>query len=349
MQEDEVLIIDFKALFRILWKEKWWIIGITMLFSILGLVYAFNAREEFVSQGKILPEAQSKAGSLGQFSGMAALVGVDLGSVSGGTGVDAVRPDLYPDVITSTPFYLQLFKTKVRTKDNREISFESYYHQAVEEGKKPKNKLTEKYPVKEDGIIVVNRLNEIRLVDLRNRINSSIDKKSGVISISTKMPDPVVAADVSRFAMNYLMDYIKQYRTEKLRKDVDYLGEQVASSRGKYYSTQQKKASYSDQYQAGTIRMQSADVQRERIESEYRLSSSFYNELLKKYEEAKFRLHQETPVFQVLEPPVTPVKKSEPKRIVIVFSLTFLGAFLGLLIAILKGKNLKNIIRRNAE
>lgn len=339
----EEISLDFKALFRIIWKEKWWIILITALMTGLGIIYALRAREEFEARGRILPEVQTKgSGGLSQFAGIASLAGVDLSSMGGGS-VDAVRPDLYPDVINTTPFYLELFKTQVYTRENKKMAFEQYFHEVIEEGKEPKEAFLKKYPVKEDGIIVVNRLDEARLKNLRQRISANIDKKSGVISINAKMPDPVVAAGITRFAMEYLMNYVKNYRTQKLRQDVDYLGQQVAASRGKYYSTQEKKARYTDQFQ--DMRLQSADVQRERIESEYRLSSSFYNELLKKYEEAKFKLHQETPVFQVLEPPVVPVLKSEPKRAVISLVFMILGGVMALGIVLIKGKNWKAVVK----
>lgn len=339
---EQEVSIDFKALFRVLWKEKWWIVLITMIVTTLGLVYAFAAREEFTTQGKILPELQGKAGSsLSQFAGLASLAGIDLSSLGSGSGIDAVRPDLYPDVITSTPFYLELFKVKVHTRDNSEMTFEQYYSNVIEKGEVPKEKLLKTYPVKEEGIILVNLLNEIRLKDLRKRITAGIDKKTGVITINSKMPDPVVAAEAAKFAMGYLMEYVKSYRTEKLRQDVNYLSDQVAASRGKYYTTQEKKAKYSDQFQE--IRLQSADIQRERIESEYRLSSSFYNELLKKYEEAKFKLHQETPVFKILEPPVVPVKKTEPKRSVIVLMSVIFGGIVAIFFVLLWKKRYKEV------
>jgi uncharacterized protein involved in exopolysaccharide biosynthesis len=344
---EEEISIDFKALFRLIWKEKWWILRIILLFGILGAGYAFMAREEFVSEGKILPEIQGKgSGSLGQFSGLAALAGVDLSSM-GGAGVDAVRPDLYPDVITSTPFYINLFKAKVKTKENKEFTFEEYYHSVIEKGKEPEEELLEKYPVKEEGIIVFNTLNEIRLEELRNRITSSIDKKNGVISISVKMPDPVVAAETAKFAMEYLMEYVKNYRTEKLKKDIAYLEDQLAVSRGKFYSTQEKKARYSDSFQ--DMRLQSADVQRERIESEYRLSSSFYNELLKRYEEAKFKLQQETPVFQVLEPPVASNFRSAPKRIIIMAGALFVGGVIALIFLLLRRNNYNEVLIKHPD
>jgi uncharacterized protein involved in exopolysaccharide biosynthesis len=333
--QEEILTINFRALFRILWKEKWWIILITSLFAILGGIYAFNQREEFVSSGKILPEVSGKGGGLSQYSGLAALAGVDLGAI-GASGTDAMRPDLYPNVISSTPFYLNLLKAKVRTKDNKEITFEQYYHSVIEDGEKAEDKVLKKYPVKEEGIIVINRLNELRLKDLRARVTSSIDKKSGVISITAKMPDPVVAADVTQFAMKYLMDYITNYRTEKYKMDVDFLGEQLSGAKGKYYSNQQKRASYADQYQMGAMRLQSADVQRERLESDYRMSSTLYNEILKKYEEAKFMVHKETPVFKVLEPPVVPNLKSEPKKSIILLTFLTFGSIVALIFVLIK-------------
>lgn len=342
--QEEFVTINFRVLFGVLWKEKWWIILFPVIAGLVGLFYAFSVREEFVSHGKILPEIQGKSGGLAQFSGIAALAGVDLGSAAAG-GADAIRPDLYPDVITSTPFYLELLKINVKDRENQDYTFENYYHKIIEEGKEPDKEFLKEVPVKEEGIVVVNMLNENRLEDLRSRITSSIDKKTGIISISAKMPDPVVAAEVTKFAMGYLMSYVKEYRTEKLKRDVEYLRDQVSSSRGKYYSTQEKKASYSDQFQMGTIREQSADVQRERIESEYRLTSSFYNELLKKLEEAKFKLHQETPVFQILEAPVVPNLKSEPRKALILLLALFLGGIFSLCFILIKEQNFRQIFK----
>lgn len=337
-----VISIDFKAFFNALWKSKILFLLITSVFTILGLIYAFTAREEFVSEGKILPEVQSKAGGLSQFAGLASLAGVDLSSMA--TGTDAVRPDLYPDVIKSTPFYLALFKSRVRTRDNKEMSFEQFYHTVIEENKEIDSKLLKRFPVKDEGILVLNRLSEKRIKNLRTRVTAAIDKKSGVITINSKIPDPVVAADVSRFAMEYLTSYVTSYRTEKLKREVDFLAERVAVSRGKYYNNQEKKAQYSDQFQAPTIRLQSADVQRERLESEYRISSSFYNELLKKYEEAKIRLNQETPVFKILEPPVVPTLKSEPRKVIIISISFIIGCLVSIIIIVFIKSNYRKIV-----
>ncbi|MBA4854106.1 GNVR domain-containing protein [Emticicia sp. BO119] len=339
--QNNIIRINFQAFLKAIWKEKYYFLLIFILFVSLGLWYAFYLPEQFTSEGKILPEVQSKNNKFGGLSGLASLAGVDIATLE---GTEAIRPDLYPDILKSTPFFLSLLHYKVTTKNNKNLTFEQFYHQMIEKGKEIPERKNKRFPVKENGFLVLNQLNEDRILELKERIQANIDKKSGIITISVKMPDPVVSADIAHFSMVYLTEYIKNYRVDKLKKDLDFLEERVNMARGKFYSNQTKKAQYSDQFQLPTIRLQSADVQRERIESEYRMSSSFYNELLKKYEEAKIKLQQETPVFQILEPPRVPTRKSEPKKLLILLGAMFLGSVLGLVFILLKNSNFKQII-----
>lgn len=342
-QKDEVLSINIRAFFQIVWKEKLTIIGICIVLGIVGIIYSFSIREEFISSGKILPEVQSKSASgLGQFAGLASLAGVDIGSMSGG-GADAVRPDLYPDLLKATPFFLELSKVKVKTKDSKEYIFNDFYDKYVLDNKIKDEDKKLKFATSKD-YLAVNYQTEKNLKDLRKRITASYDKKTGVITIDVKMPDPVVAAEITSFSMKYLTEYIITYRTEKAKNDLQFLADRLNSAKGKYYSNQEKKAQYSDQFQLGTIKLQSADIQRERIESEYKLTSNMYNGLLQKYEEAKMRLQQETPVLKVLEPPVVPNRKSEPKKSVIVIIFSVIGIIIGVGLALIRKGNYKLII-----
>lgn len=342
-EEKDIISIDFSAFFRVIWKEKVLILAITLLFALGGVYSALSAREEFISTGKILPEYQSKAGGLSQFAGLASLAGVDLSSAAA-AGADAIRPDLYPDVLKSTPFFLDLFKTKVKTKDNKEMTFSQFYDTFVLDDKIEEKDTKVKFP-KGNQYIAVSYQTEKNLKDLRERISAVIDKKSGLITVTVKLPDPVVATIITDYSMNFLTNYITNYRTEKAKRDLDFLAERLDAAKGKYYTNQVKKAQYSDQNQLSMIKLQAADLQRERIESEYKISSTFYNSLLQKYEEAKLKLQQETPVLKVLEPPVVPNKRSEPKRVIVVILATFLGGIFGIIFGLIRKKNYKLVIK----
>lgn len=342
-EEKDIISIDFSAFFKIIWKEKIWIIPITLLFTIGGITYALYAREEFVSTGKILPEYQSKAGGLGQFAGLASLAGIDVSSAGGG-GSDAIRPDLYPDVLKSTPFFLDLFKVKVKTTENKEMTFSQFYDNFVLDNDIKEKDTKIKFPTS-NQYIAVSYQTEKNLKDLRERISAVIDKKTGLITVTVKLPDPVVATIITDYSMNFLTNYITNYRTEKAKRDLNFLAERLDAAKGKYYNNQAKKAQYSDQYQLSMMKLQAADLQRERIESEYKISSTFYNTLLQKYEEAKLKLQQETPVIKVLEPPVVPNKRSEPKRAIVVLIATFLGGIFGIIFGLIRKKNYKLVIK----
>jgi uncharacterized protein involved in exopolysaccharide biosynthesis len=338
MEQEDIITIDFKALFKVLWKEKWLIIAITLLFTIGGTWYAFTAREEFVSEGKILPEVATGGNSgLGGLANMIGIGGFELGLKN---STDAIRPDLYPNVLASTPFFLELFNQKFLTKENIKKPFYEYYSELFNSNESNiKKKTLPTFSPK--GISSLDKETEDKIKNLKERISANIDKRTGLITISTKMPDPLIAAEITKFSMDYLTQYVTLYRTEKIKSEVDFLEQKVYSAKDKYYKDQTRKAGYEDQFAAPTIRLQIADIQRERLNSEYKMSSSVYNELLKKYEESKIKLQQETPVFRILEPPNLPASKSEPKRIFIIFIFATLGIMLSFLTILLKSYTLK--------
>lgn len=336
----EVIRFSFKGFLQVLWKEKILFIIIMVIFIGCGFWYSTTLREEFTSQGKILPELSGRSSRLGNLSGLASLAGIEIGGVE---TTEAIRPDLYPNIIESAPFFLDLLKHTITTKDNKRVTFEKFYHDTFEKNFKEKEKIANEASANPNGYLVLDTKNEARIKSLKQRIVVAIDKKSFVILITVKMPDPVVAAEVASFTMKYLTQYVTSYRIEKARKDMDFLAQRVNEAKGKFYTNQTKKANYSDQFQLSTIRMQSADVQRERIESEYRMSSTFYNELLKKYEESKIKVQQETPIFKVLEPPIVPTRKSAPVKSIIILEFLALGVVVFLIVMLIKNRNYKKV------
>ena len=346
-QNEDIISINFKTFFSIL-KKEWLIVAIiTTLFAALSLVYGFSLKNEFTAEGRILPEIQSKGASkLGGLSSLAGLAGINLDNLSSS---EAIRPDLYPDIVASTPFYLYLLKQKVTTKENKTISFEAYLKENFEQ----KNWLSNFFSadsssmiaiaaLKDSTLLVLTKKQDATIENLKKRIGASYDKKSGVISISAKMPDPVAASSVARLTMNYITEYVGKYRTEKARQDLFFLQERVNDARGRFYGQQAKKAQYTDQ--AKYIALQTADLQRERIDADYKVSTSVYNNLLAQLEQAKIKVQEETPVFQVLEPPKVPLKKSEPHRSIILAIAMFLGFIVSVIFVLIRKGNYKKVI-----
>ncbi|RZK61570.1 MAG: lipopolysaccharide biosynthesis protein, partial [Pedobacter sp.] len=78
---------------------------------IIGALYAFSKPNVYTTQVSVLPEAQATGASgLGSLGSLAGLAGINLNNIA---GQDAIRPDLYPNVLQSVPFALDLLKQPV--------------------------------------------------------------------------------------------------------------------------------------------------------------------------------------------------------------------------------------------
>lgn len=92
--------IELREFFRVLWRKKWLIIGIVILFAVAGVVYSLSLPNIYKSEGVYAP-AQKEAGDgrmAGQLGGLASLAGVNLSS---GISSDI---DQAIALITSWPF-----------------------------------------------------------------------------------------------------------------------------------------------------------------------------------------------------------------------------------------------------
>ena len=113
--EQEIIKIDFTAIVkRLLLKRKvlYKIIGIG---SILGLVVAFSIPKTYQVKVTLSPES-GKAGGNNMAAGMASMLG--LGGLSAGIEQDALNVTLFPEIIKSSPFLLEIFNVRVKTLDD---------------------------------------------------------------------------------------------------------------------------------------------------------------------------------------------------------------------------------------
>ena len=84
------------------------------------------------------------------------------------------------------------------------------------------------------------------------------------------------------------------------------------------------------------LALQTAKIEEQRLQADYILAQNLFNNLSQQYEQAKIRVEEETPVFKTLEPTTIPLKRSEPKRTLIVIGFGVIGLIIGVAISILK-------------
>ena len=121
-EEDE---IDLIALAKTLWNGRRTVIKFTLVFIAIGLFVAIFTPKEYTASTMLLPQTNKSSKLGGSLGGLAAMAGIDLGS-SGGDG--GISPLLYPEILNSIPFQLELLQTPLNFKgQNAPVTYAKYY------------------------------------------------------------------------------------------------------------------------------------------------------------------------------------------------------------------------------
>lgn len=326
--------IDLVELAKSLWNERWWLVKLAGIAAVIGLVVAFSIPKEFTTTVQIAPEAQGSSG--GSLGGIAALANMNINQQAGG---DAIRPSLYPNVVQSNPFLLELFPIEVTDKKG-EFSG-TMYEYMFERQKGPwwgyitrapfqvlgfvMSLFKEKEEVGGGGLNPFNLTGEQASVvsALKERISVAVDQKTMTVTLTVQMQDPLISAQVADVVLEKLQAYITDYRTRKSKKDLEFTEKIFADAREAYYEAQQNYARFIDGNR--NIATASFRTEQERMQNEVSLAFGVYNTLAQKLEQDKLKVQEQTPVYTVIEPATVPIKASSPKKMMILIGFVFLA------------------------
>lgn len=342
--------IDLIELIRHLWDNRKLILKITGAFIALGLIIAITSPKQYKVEVRMLPESKSSTG--GASALLSQLGGLGGFSMPLAQGADAIGPMLYPDVLKSTPFYLELLGHKVTYKTNDETLDITVFEYLNNYTKSSLMGVVKKYTIGlpwtilgwirvdkelEESItsspsqitqISKKQFNAIR--NLQDKISANIDQKNGVISISTEFGDPFITAQIANFSVGYLTTYITEYRVEKAKTDLQFIQDRYVEKEKGYLKAQENLAQFRDANR--NVQSAAARTEEERLNNTYTLAFNVYNGLAQQLEQAKIKVQEETPVIKILEPVKVPVERSKPKRSLILFVAAFIGGFLSLVL-----------------
>lgn len=337
MEEQE---IDLMELAMKLWAERKMILKWCGWAALVGLIVAFSIPKEYESTVTLAPESNKGRSISGGMAALAGMAGINLGSSS---SADALSPELYPDIVKSVPFSVEMFDVKVTDKDG-ELNT-TLYEYLKEDQKQAWWGYITAAPFKALGWVVSTIKGEdeeegegeggvdsFRLTKdqskiikaMGERIAVSVDKKTFVITITTTMQDPVIAATVTNAVKEKLQSYITEYRTNKARKDLEFTEKLYAENMETYHKAQQEYANYMDRNQ--NVSLRSAQTQQERLRNEMELAFNVYNQTAQQLQMAKAKVQEDTPVFTVVEAATVPLRAAKPSKAMILIGFVFLAA-----------------------
>ena len=324
-------------------RKRLYMIVLPLVF-VLAAVYSLGKPNYYVCKVMLAPEISGSNRSAGSLSSLASTFGINLGNAN--TTSDALRPDLYPELMNSVSFLASLFDIKVHRI--KEDSTMTYYDYLLKGQKEPWWSEAQKAVLslifgKEDTNDAINGRHEVNTFKLTKkqmavaimigkRVMCDVDKKSYVITISVTDQDPLIAATIADSVQQKLQDFITDYRTSKARIDVEHYQALEAQAKERYEKALSDYAYFRDHNQK--IFLESVRSQQSKLENELQLQQQAYMQIAAQLQLAEAKLQEEKPAFTTLQPATVPLRKAGPSRAKICLIWLFL-AFLGTTVYVL--------------
>ncbi len=321
-------VINVKALLKKLFQRKKVFFIVWPIVFILSSLYIICIPRQYDTNIKLAPEMGNSL-SGGTLGSIASNFGFDMSSME---STDAIYPTLYPDLMDDNGFVSKFFTFKVETADGE---LKTNYHDYIKDHQKEPwwsgmtNWIRNLLPKsKEDDVngagnkfnpYILTKEEEDVITKMQNNINFSVDKKTGVITISVIDQDKLICKTIADSVCNLLQEFITEYRTSKARTDLEYYKKLTADAKRDYERARQIYGSYSD---ANTdVVLESYRTKQNDLENDMQLKFNAYTALSNQLQQAKAKVQERTPAFSILKGASVPIKASKPKRMIFVLAM----------------------------
>ncbi len=321
-EEDEGFTIDWMEILRKLLRRWKFIVLVTFIFSVLGVISALMMERKYQVTVTLAPEMQNRTS--GTVSALASMLG---GGMTLNSSPDALNITLFPQISSSTPFLCSLLEVPVTPYVPKEQLVAGvvpdtttvFIHvlgrdKALSEKKARKMAEADAKYLYDDSVIDPEDLTprQGKAVEaLRAAINTSVDNKTGVTTIVVSGDDRMIVKQLADTVTQRLQDFVIDYRTQKAMADYEYYVELADEAYAKLVKAQAAYAARVD-YDRSVI-LQSVSTARERLQAEASLANQIYSQMAQQRELAKGKIQEMKPVYAVVQPASVPLRPANSR------------------------------------
>lgn len=358
--DDGDIKIDVMTTIKKIWDLRKTLIKIGIITFVISCVIVLLIPKKYSTMVTLAPEAGQNGE--GMLSGVASMLG--MGGLNIGEDADALNVDLYPDIVSSTPFMLDILDTRVKMLDNpqEEILLVEYLenHTGSILGKivalpiKGIKALKEMFSDEDEDVryheyqITKDQLTHIKT--LRKKIITYVSNKTGVTNIEVTTEDPLVTAILTDTVVTKLKEKIINYRIAKVAQDCQYWEHIYEERKADYHAKQDEYARYVDSNK--NIVLQSAKAEEERLQNEALLAYQLYSNVATQLQLVRAKVQEAKPAFAVVEPATVPLKAAGLGRsitVIVMVLVTEIVAILWLLWGKGLWQQLRVFLKQNIE
>lgn len=336
MEDNKKQEIDLSQVFRTLWGKRKKFIKVWVWTFILSCIWIFPQPRYYTSEVMLAPEMSGDDVGSG-LSSIASSFGFNIGGM---TGMDAIYPELYPDLFESPEFIVGLYGIDIKTKDG-EIAT-NYFTYMKEHQKKnvlgtpfrwvkkqissliePEDNTPRGTGKGDINPFMMNRKDYDLMQTIMDKVNCAIDKKTSVITIHVEDQDPLVCAIMADSVKQHLQDFIIRYRTSKAKEDVMHYQQMRDSAEQEYDLAMKAYSRFCDTHKGLTL--QSYQSERDKLENDLGIKQTSLSALETQLQSTKVKLQEKTPAFTTLKSATVPVKPAGPKRMLFIIGMLILA------------------------
>ena len=316
--DDEIslkeLILKIKEWWRHL-LSKWVVILIVgIIGGLIGLAYSFYKKPIYTATTTfVLESGDGGGGGLGQYAGLASMVGVDIG---GGGGSGIFSSDNILELYKSRSMLQKALLHNADFSGKKEILVERYiqFNKLWDKWDEPRIENlsfadSANFTVLQDSVLgeVVKKINKESLSVVKP------DKKLSIIKVAFISKDEQFAKAFTDQIVMTVNDFFVQTKTKKAIENVKILQRQADSVKAVMNGAIFSSASTIDATPNlnPTRQVLRAPIQRSQFNAE--ANKAILTELVKNLELSKISLRKETPLIQVIDKPIFPLDFVKPE------------------------------------
>lgn len=294
------------------WKM---ILCIAFIFALIGLAYGYFKKPVYTASTTfVLESGESGAGGLGQYLGLASLAGIDLSGKGGGVFQGDNILELYKSrKMIEKALLSPLEEDTSQLLIDRYIAFNGLRDKWKEKPVLANIRFTADQKLIRDKNLI--RLRDSIIGKIVEKINKKYlvvakpSQRLGIIRVDVNAQDEVFAKEFNNQIVKNVNDFYIQTKTKKAQDNVAILQKKTDSVRlimdGSIYAAV-KVADATPNLNPTRQVQRLAPAQKAQFSAE--TNKAVLAELLKNLEMAKFSLSKETPLIQVIDDPIYPLK-----------------------------------------
>ena len=309
------VIIAIRDYSKELKKKFLYIFVVLLIFFILGLVYSSNQNKKYEAVLSFIVEGQSESSNFSSISGMASQFGFDFG---GGSSSSYFSQQNVIELLKSRKI-IESTLSKKSTINNEEDVLLNHYISINKMGDSDISPMSSK---SKDSII---NIIWQQIINYRLDISYQNDD-ANILNLTYSSINSEFAKNFTVVVMEEMSKMYSKYQTEKTRQSLKNLELRSDSIFRELKKSERSLARVKDR----NLRVINSSGRLDEIQymRDVQVSNAIYLELIKNTELVKMNLLNETPIIQLIDVPVLPLKHNSRSNLFWAFIFSFLGFFM---------------------